>query len=335
MKSQVIAALLASTSAVKLGDAPPHFSEPTWQQTWPSAAGFVQMSACQRFQRHGVSCGSPADINLFATGMNGDEDLGQDITMKGQKFHYAQGVPANSTGAFATPANATGAFATPANATGAFATPANATGAFATPVNATGAFATPANATGAFATPANATGAFATPANSTTSLFATGMNGDEDLGQDITMKGQKFHYAQGDEATCPKCGKEGCSGKCTTGLSQEVCECGANGCTGCSNNFKEGLAQIQCGPNEKKQEGANGLIECGPADKKKKEEGSGLCQGKNCAGCPDCGGQRRRERAPGSDSLMQQAPFPLYEGEPAEKVMIPQTTWARHHTTYY
>ena len=32
----------------------------------------------------------------FATGMNGDEDLGQDITMKGDKFHYnqlAQGLP--------------------------------------------------------------------------------------------------------------------------------------------------------------------------------------------------------------------------------------------------
>jgi hypothetical protein len=27
---------------------------------------------------------------LFATGMNGDEDLGQDITMKGEKFHYNQ-----------------------------------------------------------------------------------------------------------------------------------------------------------------------------------------------------------------------------------------------------
>jgi hypothetical protein len=27
---------------------------------------------------------------LFATGMNGDEDLGQDITMKGEKFHYKQ-----------------------------------------------------------------------------------------------------------------------------------------------------------------------------------------------------------------------------------------------------
>jgi len=24
----------------------------------------------------------------FATGMNGDEDLAQDITMKGEKFHY-------------------------------------------------------------------------------------------------------------------------------------------------------------------------------------------------------------------------------------------------------
>jgi hypothetical protein len=28
----------------------------------------------------------------FATGMNGDEDLGEDITMKGDKFHFAQNV---------------------------------------------------------------------------------------------------------------------------------------------------------------------------------------------------------------------------------------------------
>lgn len=26
----------------------------------------------------------------FATGMNGDEDLGEDITMKGDKFHFIQ-----------------------------------------------------------------------------------------------------------------------------------------------------------------------------------------------------------------------------------------------------
>lgn len=33
---------------------------------------------------------APKSINLFATGMNGDEDLGQDIIMKGDKFHYQQ-----------------------------------------------------------------------------------------------------------------------------------------------------------------------------------------------------------------------------------------------------
>ena len=32
----------------------------------------------------------PANAKLFATGMNGDEDLGEDITMKGDKFHYVQ-----------------------------------------------------------------------------------------------------------------------------------------------------------------------------------------------------------------------------------------------------
>jgi hypothetical protein len=32
----------------------------------------------------------PASNNLFATGMNGDEDLGEDITMKGNKFHFNQ-----------------------------------------------------------------------------------------------------------------------------------------------------------------------------------------------------------------------------------------------------
>merc|ERR1712127_396660 len=31
----------------------------------------------------------------FATGMNGDEDLAEDITMKGDKFHYIQHPPQN------------------------------------------------------------------------------------------------------------------------------------------------------------------------------------------------------------------------------------------------
>ena len=32
----------------------------------------------------------PRRVSYFATGMNGDEDLGEDITMKGDKFHYLQ-----------------------------------------------------------------------------------------------------------------------------------------------------------------------------------------------------------------------------------------------------
>ena len=34
----------------------------------------------------------------FATGMNGDEDLGQDIIMKGDKFHYNQRMSQFATG---------------------------------------------------------------------------------------------------------------------------------------------------------------------------------------------------------------------------------------------
>ena len=37
-----------------------------------------------------IARNSPKSVSLFATGMNGDEDLGEDITMKGDKFHYVQ-----------------------------------------------------------------------------------------------------------------------------------------------------------------------------------------------------------------------------------------------------
>lgn len=88
MKSVV--ALLLSASAMKVQDAPPYFNEPTFKEsTHPSAAGFVQLSACEQAQVPGVQCALGNDM-LFATGMNGDEDLGQDITMKGDRFHYAQ-----------------------------------------------------------------------------------------------------------------------------------------------------------------------------------------------------------------------------------------------------
>ena len=86
-------ALVASAAAVSLSDAPPYFNEPTWRQTWQSASGFVQLesgaTACLRSGVAGVTCG-PADEELFAVGMTGTEDLGQEITMKGQKFKYNQ-----------------------------------------------------------------------------------------------------------------------------------------------------------------------------------------------------------------------------------------------------
>merc|ERR1719163_695890 len=81
---------IAAVSAVQLNDAPPYFNQPTWNESMPSAAGLLEMSACFKAgQISDVSCG-PTNIELFATGMNGDEDLGQDITMKGEKFHYNQ-----------------------------------------------------------------------------------------------------------------------------------------------------------------------------------------------------------------------------------------------------
>merc|ERR1719476_582766 len=89
MKSAVIALFLGATSAVKIGDAPPYFNEPTWNERMASAGGFLQISACVNSGVTGVTC-SPPNHELFATGMNGDEDLGEDIIMKGEPYHYNQ-----------------------------------------------------------------------------------------------------------------------------------------------------------------------------------------------------------------------------------------------------
>merc|ERR1719454_325065 len=89
MKAAILALLAASASATRMADAPPYFNEPTWTERMPSAGGFVQVSACLNAEHPGVTC-SPPDHMLFATGMNGDEDLGEDIIMKGKPFHYDQ-----------------------------------------------------------------------------------------------------------------------------------------------------------------------------------------------------------------------------------------------------
>merc|ERR1740115_497875 len=89
MKYSVLSALIGATTAH--ADAPAYYNEPPFSvATHPAAAGLVQVeSACAMFGVDGVTC-APANNELFATGMNGDEDLGEDITMKGDKFHFVQ-----------------------------------------------------------------------------------------------------------------------------------------------------------------------------------------------------------------------------------------------------
>ena len=102
--SYVIAALFASTKAHRdvyqepaqhttyAPKLPAGFNEPAFSGSMPSSQGLVQVSsACAQSGISGVICG-PSDQQLFATGMNGDEDLGEDITMKGDKFHFAQNI---------------------------------------------------------------------------------------------------------------------------------------------------------------------------------------------------------------------------------------------------
>merc|ERR1712147_583470 len=88
MKTET-ALLLANASATRVMDAPPYFNAATWNERMPSASGFVELTSCQKSGVAGVSCDVPNN-QLFATGMNGDEDLGEDIQMKGEPFHFRQ-----------------------------------------------------------------------------------------------------------------------------------------------------------------------------------------------------------------------------------------------------
>ena len=93
MKYFALAALIAVTSAVKFDslDSPDHPNSSkvfSYNERAPSAAGLIQTSACMNVNLPGVTC--VPNSQLFAVGMNGDEDLNQTITMKGQKFSYNQ-----------------------------------------------------------------------------------------------------------------------------------------------------------------------------------------------------------------------------------------------------
>ena len=91
MKSAILALLVASTSAAKIQDSEPYFNEPAFHDRMAAGAGFVQLetSACLAHKVDGVTC--IGDDQLFASGMKGDEDLGVDIKMKGEPYHFVQG----------------------------------------------------------------------------------------------------------------------------------------------------------------------------------------------------------------------------------------------------
>ena len=87
MKAFALACLLGAIAA-ESPDCPESTQVFSYNEHVPVAAGFLQTSACINADVTGVNC--VPNSQLFATGMNGDEDLGEDITMKGDKFHYMQ-----------------------------------------------------------------------------------------------------------------------------------------------------------------------------------------------------------------------------------------------------
>merc|ERR1711957_507312 len=153
MKAFVLAALLGLIKA-ESPDCPESTQVFSYGERQPASAGFMQISSCNKAGVAGVNC--LPNSELFATGMNGDEDLAEDITMKGDKFHYMQKPAAQKL--FATGMNGDEDLAEDITMKG------------------------------------DKFHYIQKPASQ--KLFATGMNGDEDLGEDITMKGDKFHYVQ-------------------------------------------------------------------------------------------------------------------------------------------
>ena len=88
-------AFLAAVAA-ESPDCPESTEVFSYNERVPAAAGFIQLSACQKSGVPDITC-FPVDDSMiqFATGMNGDEDLGQDIIMKGEPYHYNQQLAQN------------------------------------------------------------------------------------------------------------------------------------------------------------------------------------------------------------------------------------------------
>merc|ERR1712139_745586 len=91
-----IAALLGYVSAVAKKESP---DCPTSQEVFSynervgTAAGFLQLSACNQSGINGAGLTCVPNHEYFAAGMSGDEDLAEDIIMnthKEEPYHYLQ-----------------------------------------------------------------------------------------------------------------------------------------------------------------------------------------------------------------------------------------------------
>merc|ERR1712010_355329 len=65
---------------------------------------WLRFCYCSQSGINGAGLSCLPDNQFFATGMNGDEDLGEDIIMKGEPYHYTQ-KKAGSRAQFATGMN--------------------------------------------------------------------------------------------------------------------------------------------------------------------------------------------------------------------------------------
>ena len=151
-----IAALLGLVAA-ESPDCPSSQEVFSYNERVGTATGFLQLSACSQSGINGAGLSCVPDHQFFATGNNGDEDLGEDIIMKGEPYHYNQ-KKTNSRAQFATGMNGDEDLGEDIIMKG-------------EPYHYN-----------------------QRPASK--KLFATGMNGDEDLGEDIIMKGEPYHYNQ-------------------------------------------------------------------------------------------------------------------------------------------
>ena len=195
----VVALLLSAVVAVKLRDedkeeegASPDCPDSQTvfsynERTHPAAAGFLQVTACSQYSVDGVTC--LPNHELFASGMNGDEDLGVDIKMKGEPFHFEQKAGAHAQ--FASGMNGDEDLGVDIKMKG---EPFH----FEQKPVSHAQFASGMNGDEDLGVDIKMKGEpyhfEQTPIN--VKLFASGMNGDEDLGVDIKMKGEPFHFEQ-------------------------------------------------------------------------------------------------------------------------------------------